>query len=157
MIPESKYITLGRNTGRCGEQAVTVESVEKHHGADAVTAINTWRHGKNKTCALLPSGITGLFVTDYLEWADCKATIEDIRRIDEHIDNNLLMLFDGVNAGAEAEEMVAQTFHASVLNYEECGEAFSVRGGGVLVSSCRSHNNVMYLLSGIISSISYRR
>lgn len=68
LIPENEYITLDHNTSRCGEQAVTVESVEKHHGADSPEAFEAWRSGKGIVCAFLPSGIAGIFVTDYLEW-----------------------------------------------------------------------------------------
>lgn len=59
-----------------------------------------------------------------------KATIEDIQRLKKRIKDNwsLCQLFEGTPAACEAEMMVAQTFHAAVINHKKHGEAFSWKG-----------------------------
>lgn len=63
-----------------------------------------------------------------------KATIKDIRRLADRIKDNwsLCELFAETRRAAEAEMMVAQTFHAAVINQEKQGEPFSFRGDNVL-------------------------
>ena len=65
-----------------------------------------------------------------------KATIEDINRLAELINDNwsLCQLFEGKRWACEAETMVAQTILAAKINSKKEGEPFSWRGGGVLSS-----------------------
>lgn len=62
-----------------------------------------------------------------------KATIEDIRRLAERIENSwsLCELFKGTRRACKAQVMVTQTIHASVINHDKHGETFSFRGDGV--------------------------
>lgn len=62
-----------------------------------------------------------------------KATFADIRRLKNCIKDNwsLCELFDGTPNASEAEYMVAETFHAAVINQENHGEPFSFKSAGV--------------------------
>lgn len=61
------------------------------------------------------------------------ATVEDIRALAARIKDNwsLCKLFAGTRRACEAEAMVAQTFHASVLNLDKGRGAFSFQGDGL--------------------------
>ncbi len=82
------------------------------------------------------------------------AKIEDIKRLSKQIIDNwsLCELFKGTRRASEAEMMVAQTFHAAVINHAEHGKPFSFKGegiegygGGGLVDNCTAYR--IYLLA----------
>lgn len=72
------------------------------------------------------------------------AAFDDIKRLAGRIKDNwaLCQLFEGTRCASEGEMMVAQTLHASVINHDKHGQAFSFRGAGVRAPrQCDGTNN----------------
>ena len=75
MIPESEYITVERSDPGYGDRAVSVESIALHHGPGARENFAKWwetggRLDNVRFLAALPDETAGVYVEDYLDWAN---------------------------------------------------------------------------------------